>query len=236
MHILGFAAAGVGLILLAIVIAYLPTLYTAFSHREAIVAKLAVRAGSPTTGAGLLVQTWELNHFDEFRVAWDSWEDWFLEIGETHTTFPQLIFFRSSRPTEHWVLAAEAVLDASALLQTACDIDDTSRAQLCQRAGGRALGAVAEFLGIARTEPADEPESTLPRELFDAAFDDLARRGVPMAADRDGAWRAFVKNRCAYEPLIATLGAMTDAPRSDWSSWSDETPRHSPPLLRIHQH
>jgi hypothetical protein len=27
---------------------------------------------------------------------------------------------------------------------------------------------------------------------------------------------------------------MTDAPRSDWSSWSDETPLHRPPVLRIH--
>jgi hypothetical protein len=30
------------------------------------------------------------------------------------------------------------------------------------------------------------------------------------------------------------LGRMTDAPRSDWSSWSEEIPLHRPPILRIH--
>jgi hypothetical protein len=36
-----------------------------------------------------------------------------------------------------------------------------------------------------------------------------------------------------YEPLIVVLGRMTDAPRGEWSSWSDGAPRHSPPLLRL---
>ena len=35
--------------------------------------------------------------------------------------------------------------------------------------------------------------------------------------------------------LLTVLGRMTDAPRSDWSSWSDTDPRHIPPLLRLKQ-
>jgi len=31
------------------------------------------------------------------------------------------------------------------------------------------------------------------------------------------------------------IGRLTDAPRSDWSSWSDTAPRHRPPLLRPHR-
>ena len=53
-----------------------------------------------------------------------------------------------------------------------------------------------------------------------------------MRDDREAAWREFRQIRARYEPLIAVLGRMTDAPRSDWSSWSESTPRHSPPLLR----
>lgn len=47
-----FAEAGVGLVLLALAITYLPTIYGAFSRREGLVAKLAVRAGSPRRRPG----------------------------------------------------------------------------------------------------------------------------------------------------------------------------------------
>jgi hypothetical protein len=56
---------------------------------------------------------------------------------------------------------------------------------------------------------------------------------VPLRDDHDAAWREFRRVRARYEPLIAVMGRMTDAPRSDWSSWSASTPRHSPPLLRM---
>jgi hypothetical protein len=55
---------------------------------------------------------------------------------------------------------------------------------------------------------------------------------VPMQADTEKAWSDFRRTRARYEPLLAVIGRMTDAPRSEWSSWSDTTPRHSPPLWR----
>jgi hypothetical protein len=72
----------------------------------------------------------------------------------------------------------------------------------------------------------------LSREKFDAAFRELAAHGVPMRTDPDKAWSDFRHIRARYEPLLAVIGRMTDAPRSDWSPWSDTTPRHRPPLFR----
>ena len=234
-QLVGFAAAGVGLTLLALVITYLPSLYNAFSRREAPIAKLVVRAGAPPTGVGLLCRTWELGRFDQLEEVWNGWEDWFVELGESHTTFPQLGFFRSSHPRNHWVLAAEAVLDGAVLLTSACDVERQSRSELCIEAGVQALGVIADFLGVAHHPPDDEPEIELPQERFDAGCAELAEAGLPMREDAEAAWAAFRRGRARYEPLLASLGRMTDAPRSDWSSWSDETPRHSPPLVRIHR-
>ncbi len=45
--VLSFAEATIGLILVALLIAYLPAIYTAFARREATVAMLEVRAGTP---------------------------------------------------------------------------------------------------------------------------------------------------------------------------------------------
>jgi hypothetical protein len=229
-----FSAAGVGLTLLALVITYLPSVYGAFSRREAVIAKLVVRVGSPPTGLALLSRSWKLGRFDQLEEVWEGWEDWFIEISESHTTFPQLVFFRSPHPENHWVLSAETVLDGAALLMTACDVPRQSRAELCVEAGVGALVAVADFLGVPhRPPPEDDAEITLPPELFTDALRELDEHGVPLRDDHDAAWREFRRIRARYEPLIAVLGRMTDAPRSDWSSWSESTPRHSPPLLRM---
>ena len=90
-----FAAAGIGVTLLALVITYLPSLYAAFSRREALITKLVVRTGSPPTGPALLSRSWQLGRFDQLEEVWDGWEDWFIEVGESQTTFPQLGFFGS---------------------------------------------------------------------------------------------------------------------------------------------
>jgi hypothetical protein len=234
-QLVAFAAAGVGLTLFALVITYLPSLYGAFRRREALIAKLAVRTGSPPDGPGLLIRSWELARFEQLDRLWNDWEDWFIDVGESHTSFPQLGFFRSPHPRNHWVLSAEAVLDGAALLSTTCEVDSEYRSELCLAAGVSALVAIADFLGIPHQPPEPEAEIALPVHVFEAGWDRLADAGVPLAEDRQQAWRDFRQQRGRYEPLVAVLGRMTDAPRSEWSSWSDDAPRHSPPLLRIHR-
>ena len=75
-------------------------------------------------------------------------------------------------------------------------------------------------------------EISLPQAKFEEARLQLDELGVPLRGDGQSAWHEFRSLRARYEPLIAVLGRMTDAPRSEWSAWSDSTPRHSPPLIR----
>jgi hypothetical protein len=49
-QLVAFAAAAVGLTILALVIAYLPTVYGAFSQHEEVVTKLTVRTAAPPSG------------------------------------------------------------------------------------------------------------------------------------------------------------------------------------------
>jgi hypothetical protein len=230
-----FAAAGVGLTLLALVIAYIPTVYAAFSRREALITKLVVRAGAPPTGPSLLSSSWRIGRFDQLDEVWDGWENWFIDVGESHTTFPQLAFFRSPHPKNHWVLASEAVLDGAALFTTVCDVPHQARSDLCLHAGIHALIAIADFLGIPHRPPEPEAEITLSEQSFDQARDELRDLGIPVRDDRARSWSEFRSARARYEPLLAVIGRMTDAPRSEWSSWNETVPRHRPPLLRPHR-
>jgi hypothetical protein len=231
-QLMAFAAAGVGLTLLALVITYLPTVYGAFARREALITKLTVRVGVPPSGPMLLSSSWRLGRFEQLEEVWDGWEDWFIDLGESHTSFPQLPFFRSPHGHNHWVLATETVLDGAALFITACDAAPKSRSELCLHAGVHSMLSIANFLGIAHEPPEPGAEIALPQDRFDQAFEELRALGVPMVEGRAAAWNAFRALRARYEPLLAVLGRMTDAPRSDWSSWSDETPRHIPPVRR----
>ncbi|NYF77874.1 potassium channel family protein [Granulicella arctica] len=107
---------GVGLGLVALVVGYLPVLYTAFSRREVSVALLDARAGSPPTAAELLSR----HDFDGGDVALiellAEWERWAAELLESHVSYPILCYYRSQHDNQSWLSALVAVLDACSLL------------------------------------------------------------------------------------------------------------------------
>jgi hypothetical protein len=223
-----FAEAGVGLVLLALVVTYLPTIYGAFSRREALVARLAVRAGSPPTPTALLRRSWELGRFDRMEEVWTAWEGWFIDLGESHTSFPQLTFFRSQRADTSWLTAAATILDAAAMARHALDVVPDSRSELTTRAGVGALELIGEFLGI---PPGSEDGLLLSRQVFDDALTELAGAGLPIVQDRERAWRGFVEQRRQYESLMFTIAGLADAVPTEWLP-AELFNTHRPPVLR----
>ncbi len=218
--------------LLAMLISYLPSLYSAFSRREAAVNKLAVRAGTPPVGVELLAWSWRFDRFDALHRQWADWEDWFAELGETHTSTPALVWFRSPRPHQSWITASGAVLDAASLHCAAVDRPRDVDAELCIRAGYLALREVADFLGIAY-DPDPRPDSpiSVARTEFDVALAALVAAGVPVRADRDAAWRDFAGWRVTYDRVLVPLATSLEAPWAPWSSDRSITSYRRPPLL-----
>src|SRR5207249_2732798 len=118
-----FAEAVGGLGLLALLLAYLPTIYTAFSRREASVAMMEVRAGSPPTPEELLRRAWVIGWTQRMGPElWQTWQMWFIDIEETHTSYPSLTFFRSPQPERSWVTAAACVLDTASIVMSSLDL------------------------------------------------------------------------------------------------------------------
>ncbi len=132
---LAFSEGALGLMLLALLIAYLPAIYAAFSRREAVVAALDVRAGLPPTAVEMLERTSLIKGLDKLASFWKRWEEWFIDIEETHTTSPSLVFFRSPVWQRSWVTAAGAVLDAAAITASTVEGPRQAEAELCIRAG-----------------------------------------------------------------------------------------------------
>lgn len=233
MSLLMFAETALGLILVALLIAYLPTMYAAFSRREAAVTLLEVRAGSPPSALVMLERFNRIHGLDQLGEMWVTWKVWFAELEESHTSLPALAFFRSPEPDHSWITAAGAVLDAAALTASTLDIPRDPRADLCIRAGYLALRRISDFFGILYDPDPHYPAHSISvtREEFDAACDRLARQDIPLKPDRDQAWRNFAGWRVNYDTVLLALCALTMAPEAPWSS--DRAPRfRMPPLLR----
>jgi len=215
-----FTEAAAGLVELALLITYLPTLYAAFQRRETQVSLLEVRAGSPPTGVEMLERFQRLDRLDHLdEEVWERWEVWFADVEETHTSLPALAFFRSPQPDRHWITAAGAVLDGASLMRAAVDLPPNIHADLCIRAGYLALREIADFFRIPhnRNPKRDDPIS-ITREEFEAACERLRAGGLPMVADADQAWRDFAGWRVNYDRVLISLALLTAAPWAPWSS------------------
>lgn len=215
-----FSEAVVGLIMVALLIAYLPTMYAAFSQREQAVNLLEVRAGNPPSAVEMLLRFNRIHGLERLSDYWTTWETWFAEVEESHTTLPALVFFRSPQPTRSWVTAAGAVLDAASLALALVKIPYAASAPLCIRAGYLALRRIADYYDI--PYPADpsypQVDISIRREEFDQAVQKLAAEGVPLVDDLDKAWRDFAGWRVNYDQTLLGVCALTMAPYAEWSS------------------
>lgn len=215
--VLEYVAAGIGLTLLALLIAFIPALYGAFQRREFSVSRLTVRAGIPATPWGVLEIAQSVESYDRLDEIWREWEQWFIEVGETHSTLPILNFYRSPNPNQTWVGSAATVLDAAALFNAAVDVTPSPSAGLCIRAGWLNLRRLADYFRI--PYPVDLHRSipiSITRAEFDLVLQRLERSGVPLVADRDAAWNDFVGWRVNYDAIIEAFYDRFTCPRTDW--------------------
>jgi hypothetical protein len=215
-----FSEATLGLMLVALLIAYLPTMYSAFSRREQAVNLLEVRAGSPPSAVEMIQRFYRIHGLERLNDYWPVWEAWFADVEESHSVLPALVFFRSPRPQNSWVVAAGAVLDGAALTLAAVDIPISASAQLSIRAGYLALRRICDYYAIPYpAEPLFPQEQiSISRNEFEVALESLAAAGIPLKPDREKAWIDFAGWRVNYDAVLLALCSLTMAPPAPWSS------------------
>jgi hypothetical protein len=214
-----FVEAAAGLLLVALLIAYLPTIYSAFSHREITVNQLSVRAGTPPSPTELLIRAHRAGFSDELDDMFIQWETWFVEVEETQTSLAILNFFRSPNPHRSWVTASGVMLDTAALRMSTLNVPFSPKAGLCIRAGYLSLRSIADFFGVQYDrDPDPDDEIMITREEFEEVYVELAEAGLPVIADRDKAWRDFKGWRVNYDCVLLTLAELIMAPYAPWVS------------------
>jgi hypothetical protein len=222
--IIVFLAAATGMVVVALQIGYLPTLYAAFNRRETEVALLVSRAGFPTWGPELLARTHYalgsgMSTINTLPDLYRQWERWSADVAESHTTYLPLVRFRSPQPYSSWVIALLSVLDSAALiLSLSPEEAPTVPARLCLRSGFNCLTRIARAMGMDVSLEAD-PEAgiSLTYQEFLDAVHRMEEVGFPMPRDPADAWPEFVGWRVNYERAAYQIAEAIDAVPALWS-------------------
>ena len=113
--IIDFLAAATGPIVIALMIGFLPTIYSAYLQREVDVTTLSVAAGEPAWGPELLSRYALTDNLPGITDAFQEWGAVASRLRMTHMTYPVLIWVRSAQAIRHYAVALLAVMDAAAL-------------------------------------------------------------------------------------------------------------------------
>ena len=209
----------IGLGIVGLLITFLPTIYSIYSQREQEVSRVAFRFGAPPSGVKVLAQSYLPGLAQELDGFWHTWEEWFTDIAETQLSYSIVILYRSSQPGTSWITTAGAILDASALFSSTVDRQDVPWVHLCYQAGCRTLMDIATDVGIPLGSTlASSAAIQVTRAEYDAACEQLSSAGVPLKADREESWQAFVSMRSQYGFVLVALAHLVSAPQAPWSS------------------
>ena len=202
-----------GLGIVVFLFTFIPSYQAVIRSREDKTSWLYIRTGNEPSGVTFLEWSQRAGIAGNMGAVWETWEDWFRMLGDTHSVLPMLTISPSVQSGQSWVSAAAAVLDAATLAASAIETNDTEAAKVCAQTGTRALRAIAGALG--RTSSVAETVATGPsREKYEVARARLCSVGLRLrpGADEEAQWQEFRRLREQYEDALFFVARRTFAP------------------------
>lgn len=202
--------AGVGFSFLALVIAYLPIIYQAFSRRESRISMLDAWAGSPPSAGELLRRAGgNIGLLERFL---SEWEQWAAELLESHISYTILAFFRSQHDNESWLSALTAVLDTCALTIAGMEAGPRRVAELTFAMARHAVVDISNVINVPPQPPSPDRLSAADRSALMAM---LRSAGCRIRDDAETAARVDELRRM-YEPYVNSLSRVLLMPLPPW--------------------
>ena len=232
---IAFIEATIGLGLVALLISYLPTIFSAYNGREKGIVRLRPVAGAPPTATELL-QTLHRTGALKGTDFWKDRADWMLDLEQTHTAFPILSYFPETRPDHSWVATVGSLLDAAALVLSSSQTntsevyEDVEKGPLIILVYGLPLIVrIARAANIPLPEPERLAELTahfgeipppisIRRDEYLEAMTALAPILVLGPGGEEEGWRRFAWIRSAYDAALRSLAGLTEAYPSPWTT------------------
>jgi len=198
---LSVVEAGMGFAFLAVVIGYLPTIYSAFSHREIEISLLDARAGSPPTAFELLARFGKTRSQAVLDGMLKDWERWSAQLLESHLSYPPLGFFRSQHNNQSWLGALTSMLDTTSLIIAGIEGVASDQAKLTF---AMARHAVVDLAKVVNAHFDPHAPDRLPEPQLARLRQSLVERGLEPRSGDDTTSR-LQSMRAMYEPYAQAL-------------------------------
>lgn len=221
-RIVTVAEGATGFSFLALIIGYLPTIYSAFSAREVDIILLDARAGSPPSAVGLMQRFGPEVNPEDVNSFLLEWERWTAQLLESQLSYPVLAFFRSQHERQSWLAALTMIMDAASLVLVGIE---THSARLPQRQArltfAMAVHTIGDLCQVTNAAPIQPDPDRLPPEALTVVRTKLAEAGLTLRSG-EAADRQLGELRALYEPYVAAISARLHFPLPPWIPADDE--------------
>ena len=203
---------GTGIIFLAMIIGYLPTLDQAYAQREVGVQLLESRAGSPQSAVRLLRRFGRPESAEVLAAMLQEAERWAAELSQSHIAHPMLVYYRSQHLDQSWLISLTTLLDSCALLVIGRKGVPSRQARATFRMAVRVAADLARILGATPDREASErlPPGDLPRLCAALESSGLV---LPVGTDTEAGLK---KLRGFYESYVLALSTWLLVPLPAW--------------------
>ena len=213
-RLLVIVEAFMGLLTMALLIGYLPTLYGAYSRRELQLLALDDLLDEPTTPVGFLEASYANGGLQGVAAAFADWERWCDDVFDTHTAFPMLAMYRSRQPGQHWLTGLAVVVDAAALSVAIADPNPAGPAARLWRRATRLLQGLGRLPAVGLKVGHGGPGDAGPgadEARFRAIYERLAGLGPPLRPYAE-AWESYRRLRTGYVPELVAATELLLVP------------------------
>jgi hypothetical protein len=195
-----------GIITIALVIGLLPTLFSAYTRREAKLLTLDTLTDqvTPLSYLQFHVRHGDLHPlYEEFR----SWDAWCADVYDSHTAYPMLLWFRSRQRGRSWTVGLGIVLEAASYVMSTVDMAGHHEAQMLYRRSVMLIDAIrrtGHVHGMPATLGWDD--ETL-RTQFERVHAGIVELGLPALPFED----AYAREKLLREDYVSGLLGINDA-------------------------
>lgn len=197
----------------ALVIGYLPALYSAYSERERKLMTLDDGTETRITPTSLVLAWSPDADVDRLCARFAEWEDWVAGVIETHSTFPMLSLFRSHHRGQSWITALGLVTDAA----MHCEVIVGAAGREPYWMLRRSTRLLQEVVPVDDLAPYRQrlDEAYVEGALFRQSWEALAAHGFDVLPFEEARERAF-QLRSSYDAQLEALIDSLVAPRGFW--------------------
>ena len=210
--------AGCGVITTALVVGYLPSLYSAYSEREKKLMTIDDGSDDRITPTDLVIAWSPHADVDRLNAKLADWEEWVASIHETHSTLPMLLFFRSHDRRQNWVTALGLLADTAIHAQIIVQCTGRTESYWLLR---RIIALFEELtqgadLTAYREAHMRNPEDVEDATLFDDLYVRLEAHGFELLP-KEVALRRASAFRNRFAPPMEFLIDLLLCPRGFWA-------------------